>query len=408
MKFSDLKSKLTEPRVVLAVWSLATLYAGIMKALSGPLKYNNFMIFRGVADHLFASLPLYELYPLEYRDMNHYGPIFGFIIAPFSALPHWLAMPLWVVCLSALLYWAVRRLPLPVRLSSLVLLLAANDFYSAALMQQFNIAVAGLLAGSLAMIQKRREGWAALFIVIGTFVKIYGVVGLAFFFFVERKWRFIGFMALYSALALLLPLLFVTPEYLLTQYIAWAVDITQKNAQNMFCAYTNISFLGFVRKTTGSANYSDLLIMVPAVVLFLLSYLRIKQYKFTAYRLTMLASLLLFIVVFSSGSENSGYVIAAIGAGIWWVTLAPARRGKLEWTLLALMLAASFANHLMPRKVYIDVYTAYALRSLPYFLIWLHCIGRLWFEDFAAADRALEEPRPDPESDPCSPVVPAE
>lgn len=61
MKFSDLKNKLTEPRVVLAVWSLATLYAGIMKALSGPLKYNNFMIFRGVADHLFASLPLYEL-----------------------------------------------------------------------------------------------------------------------------------------------------------------------------------------------------------------------------------------------------------------------------------------------------------------------------------------------------------
>lgn len=323
MTLTDLKNRLLEPRLVLAVWSIATLYAGIMKALHGPLRYNNFMIFRGVADHLFASLPLYEPYPLEYGDLNHYGPIFGVLIAPFAALPHWLAMPLWVVALSALLYWAVRRLPLPVRLTTLVMWLAINDLYSAALMQQFNIAVAGLLIGSLVMIQRRHEGWAALFIVIGTFVKIYGVVGLAFFFFVRRKWRFIGYMALYSAVALLLPLLFVTPEYLLTQYMAWVADIAGKNAQNMFCAYTNISFVGFVRKTTGSAAYSDLWIMVPAVVLFLVSYLRIPQYRHTSFRLTMLASLLLFIVIFSSGSENSGYIIAALGGGIWWATITP-------------------------------------------------------------------------------------
>ncbi len=395
MTLSDLKNRLLDPRVVTAVWTVATLYAGIMKALHGPLKYNNFMIFRGVADHLFASLPLYEPYPLEYGDLNHYGPIFGFIIAPFAALPPWLAMPLWVAALSALLYWAVRSLPLPVRLTTLVMWLAANDLYTAALMQQFNIAVAGLLIGSLVMIQRRHEGWAALFIVIGTFVKIYGVLGLAFFFFVRRKGRFIGYMALYSAAALLLPLLFVTPEYLVTQYLAWVADIADKNAQNMFCAYTNISFVGFVRKATGSTAYSDLLILVPAVVLFLLSYLRIKQYRYTAYRLTMLASLLLFIVIFSSGSENSGYVIASLGAGIWWVTVAPPRRGRLEWSLLALMLAASFANHLMPRAFYLDIYTGYALRSLPYLFIWLHCIGRLWFEDFAATDRALAcEPLP--------------
>ena len=37
----------------------------------------------------------------------------------------------------------------------------------------------------------------------------------------------------------------------------------------------------------------------------------------------MLASLLLFIVLFSSGSEHSGYVIAALGMGIWWVNFPP-------------------------------------------------------------------------------------
>ena len=173
------------------------------------------------------------------------------------------------------------------------------------------------------MIEKRREGWAALFIVIGTFVKIYGIVGLAFFFFVRRKGRFIGYMALWSAVALLLPLLFVSPEYLWSQYAAWAADIVQKNGENMFCAYTNISLVGCVRKISGSPAYSDLLIIVPAMVLFLLSYLRVGQYKHLSYRLTMLASLRLFIVLFSSGSEHSGYVIAALGMGIWWVNFPP-------------------------------------------------------------------------------------
>lgn len=383
MTLTQLKNKLLDPRFVLAIWSLMTLYAGVMKAAGGVSRYNNFMIFRGVADHLFASLPLYEPYPLEYSDVNHYGPIFGFIMAPFAALPPWLAMPLWVATLSGLLYWAVRKLPLPVRLTSLVLLLTVNDLYCAELLQQFNIAVAALLIGSLVMIQKCREGWAALFIVLGTFIKIYGVVGLAFFFFVHRKGRFIGYMALWSAVALLLPLAAVSPEYLLSQYKAWAVDIAQKNGENMFCDYTNISFVGAVRKISRSESYSDLVIIIPAMVMFLLSYLRLKQYRNLGFRLTMLASLLLFIVLFSSGSETSGYVIAAAGVGIWWVTLP--KRGYLAWCLLVMMLVASFSRNLFPREFYNNIVSAYALRALPYFAVWLHCIWRLWREDFAAS-----------------------
>ncbi len=402
----NLKARLLNPRVVLAVWLLCTVWICITQSLAGPQNYNNFLVFRGAFDHLFASLPLYEPYPLEYGDIYHYGPVFAFIIAPFAVLPPWLGMSLWCMSLSLLLYWAVRQLPIPVVLASLVLWLTLNDFYGAAFKQQFNIAVAALVVGALAMIEKRREGWAALFIVIGTFVKIYGIVGLAFFFFVRRKGRFIGCMALWTVVVLLLPLLFVSPEYLWSQYQAWAVDIAQKNGENMFCAYTNISLVGCVRKISGSASYSDLLIIVPAMVLFLLSYLRIGQYKHLSYRLTMLASLLLFIVLFSSGSEHSGYVIAALGMGIWWVNFPPPSRGWLEWTLLLLALFASFSYNLLPTKFYRGVFVAYALRSLPYFAIWLHCIRRLWYEDFAVTDVLLgyktlpgaevpvEEPRP--------------
>lgn len=366
--------------MVLVIFLLTALTSVVLSVTRDVSHYNNFMIFRGVADHLFSSLPLYGEYPGEYLDVNHYGPLFGFVIAPFAFLPPWLGVLLWVMGMTLFLYWAIRELPLPVQMASLVLLLTANDLYNAGLMQQFNIASAAMLIGALAMIRKRHEGWAALFIVIGTFVKVYGIVGLAFFFFVERKWRFVGYMALWSVVALLLPLLFVSPEYLISQYMMWAQDITQKSAQNMWSLYQNVSVVGAVRKISGSATYSDMWIVLPAVLLFISTQFRFSQVRRAGYQLVSLASLLLFVVIFSNGSENSGYVIATAGAAIWWVTLP--RRGWVEWTLFILMLIACFSYNLFPREVYVDVIRKYALRAVPYGFVWMHCIWRLWQEDF--------------------------
>ena len=47
-------------------------------------------------------------------------------------------------------------------------------------MQQFNIAVAAMILSSFFLIEKEKDGWAAFFIVLGTLVKLYGIVGLAF------------------------------------------------------------------------------------------------------------------------------------------------------------------------------------------------------------------------------------
>ena len=48
-------------------------------------------------------------------------------------------------------------------------------------MQQFNIAIAAIILSSFFLIEKEHEGWAAFFIVLGTLVKLYGIVGLASF-----------------------------------------------------------------------------------------------------------------------------------------------------------------------------------------------------------------------------------
>ncbi len=370
------------PRTATVVWMLVALVCALLKTSLGEGAYNNFMVFRGVAHHLFSELPLYELYPSEYTDMNHYGPFFAFVIAPFAYLPTWIAVPLWVVGSSALLLWALRSLPLNARAVVLILYISINDLFTAGAMQQFNIAVAAILVGSFTLIERRKEGWAALLIVIATFVKIYGIVGLAFFFFVKRKGRFIFYMALWSVVALLLPLLFVEPSYLWEQYAAWFADIADKNLNNIRVdqLYQNVSLLGVFRKVSGSSDYSDLPIMASGVLLFVFSYLRWRQFAARGFRLVMLASVMIFVVIFSSGSENSGYIIAAIGVGIWWVTLR--RRTPFACVLLMAVCVATFANNLFPREIYRELIFKYALRAIPYALVWLHTIYQLVFRDF--------------------------
>lgn len=388
LKKNTLVEYLLRPRTLLVVWLVAAVVAAVLKLLSSnPFACNNFLIFRGVAHHFFASLPLYVPYPAEYLDINHYGPVFGIFVAPFAWLPVWLGMFLWVVGSSMLLYVLVRKLPMEVRWQSVVLWIAANDLYGAAAMQQFNILTAALIVGSFVAIQRGRNGWAALCIVIGTFVKLYGIVGLAFFFFARQKGRFILWMLVWSAAALLLPLLFVSPDYLFGQYQAWLGDLAAKNAENYFSGFTNMSMLGFVRRVANTAAYSDLCLLVPAVLLFLSTYLRWGQFRYDRFRLMMLSSVLIFVVIFSTGTENSGYITAMVGVGIWWGALE--KRGPLEWTLLVLVLVGSFARLLFPGPVFEFIYY-YALRAVPCFLVWCHGLWQMWTVDFAPAPKEIE------------------
>ena len=99
-----------EPRTVFGVWMLTGVIFAIVKLLIG--KYNNYKIFEGVYWHAIEGLTLYGDHYPEYYDSNHYGVLFSLIIAPFALLPEWLGMILWIAGNTALLFYAISRLPL--------------------------------------------------------------------------------------------------------------------------------------------------------------------------------------------------------------------------------------------------------------------------------------------------------
>ena len=82
-----LKRLACDPRALLWLWVLIAV-SGMTRLGHG--RENNFLIFKYAYWHVVGQQPLYEHYPAEYFDMNHYGPFFSLVIAPFALPPVWL------------------------------------------------------------------------------------------------------------------------------------------------------------------------------------------------------------------------------------------------------------------------------------------------------------------------------
>ena len=145
----------------------------------------------------------------------------------------------------------------------------------------------------------------------------------------------------------------------------------------MFSPMQNISFLGMVRKISGNAAYSDLWLIVPGLVLFFLPYLRISRYGDKRFQMLLLSSVLLFTVLFSTGSESSTYIIPFTGVVIWFL-VTPERHGwkysNLALLLFALIFTGFSSSDLFPRFIRMEYIRPYALKALPCMIVWLFVI----------------------------------
>lgn len=365
-------------RTLFGLWLLLPVIATLLK-LS---KHNNFLIFRYVYWHTIEQLPLYVAYD-EYWDTNHYGPFFSLVIAPFAMLPVRWGLFFWLIVLSLSLYYAIRKLPFPDRKRIFLYWFCAHELLTALFMSQFNIAIAAIIVATFYCIEKEKDIWAACFIMLGTFVKLYGIVGLAFFFFSKHKVKFLLALLGWTLVMFVAPMAISSPDYIISQYVGWWDSLSAKNAENIFSGGQNISLLGMVRKISGCASYSDLWLILGGLIIFGLPYLRIAQYKYKAFRYALLASVLLFVVLFSTGSESSTYIIAFVGVGIWYWSV-PWKRSKWDIALMvfAFILTSFSPSDLFPAYLRKEFVQPYALKALPCAIIWFKLSYEMCFRNY--------------------------
>ncbi|KQM73004.1 hypothetical protein ASE74_21060 [Pedobacter sp. Leaf216] len=378
--FNKLSSFLLKKECIFAIYLILAIVAGYKQYHHHT--YNNYLIFKYVYWHTVDLQNLYNNYP-EYLDSNHYGPIFSIFIAPFALLPDGLGAILWNISNVCILLWGIYSLPISINKRTIIAWICAHETLTALFSFQFNIALTGIILLSFSYLIKKKEIQSAFFIAFGTLVKLYGIVGLAFFFFAKNKLKFIiGCFIAFTAL-FLLPMALSSPAFIVQCYADWYHSLAHKNDINAsLTSFQDISLMGIVRRVSGNVNIPNTPFLLGGVLLFGLPYLRINQYKNLGFRLMLLASTLIFTVIFSSGSESPTYIIAFAGVAIWFVVQ---QKPKKVW-VIALFVFAFILTSLSPTDIFPksvkEFIRLYSLKALPCVIIWLTIIYQMMKEDF--------------------------
>lgn len=375
----SIKTERQKQNLALAIWVLITVFCVVQSLLTH--RYNNYLIFENTVRNLFAQQSFYADYPQFHFDSNHYGPVFSVFFMPFAAFPNAIGFLLWNVFNCLLLFKALAAIP--VKKHSQLYFIAIPCFAAASLSQQFNPAAAAFIILSYTQLNKHKGFWSAMFIMLGAFIKLYGIVGLAFFFFVKDKKRFVLYLLLWAAVLFVLPMLFASPAFIVNSYREWVVSLIHKNANNIAEASTDISIMGFIRTAFTTHAIPNSVFLIIGIGLFGLPYLNFKAYKKQKFQLYLLASVLLFPVLFSTGSEDCTYIIAIAGVGLWHAFAHSDKLKRIVFVVICVF-SCDFPLLLFP-KVASAHPVLLSMMSVPFFMVWLLII-------YEAATLKKEEP----------------
>nr|WP_294944883.1 glycosyltransferase family 87 protein [uncultured Mucilaginibacter sp.] len=361
---------------ILSAWIFIAVFYTFKNLGYGSI--NNYLIFKYTYFNASVAQNLYATYPQYYFDSNHYGPIFCVIIAPFAVLGQ-LGIYLWQVCNAVFLFVAIRQLPLNKLQKNIICIICTQELIFSLKEYQTNGAIAGLLVITWVLVDKKKDFWATLFIMLGLFIKLYGVIGIVFFLLSKQKKQFVLGLAVWAVVLFVMPMLFFSPQFIARSYLDWYHSLVHKNAENLVMANGNqdISVMGMTRRILGHP-INILPVLLTGLALFALS--NFKNYMAEGLRpkLLMLASCLLFVVLFSTGSEQCTYIIAFTGIAIWFVSAPrPFAKWQIALFAFAIYFGTLFRTDIFPGYIKTNYMLPYSLKVLPCLLVWLAIINEM-------------------------------
>lgn len=304
----------------------------------------------------------------EYYDLYLYSPSFPFIIMPFALLQKYVGVALWCIFNSLILFFAVRLLNIDEKKKVIIHWFILLELLTAIQNVQVNPLVAALFILAYVAFERKHVGLAALIIASSMFIKIFGIVGAAFFIIYPQRLKFIAHFIFWSIVIFLSPLIFISWGELMQQYYIWYITIINLHATNegdlsaMQLLAANLHFT-----LTDVGRYA---LQGTAVILFCVKYVRYKSYSHPQYKLLFLASILVWTTIFNNAVESPSFIIAITGVAIWYIA---DEKSKFNFALLIFALVLTSLSHsdLFPRYIRDHIVDPYALKCLPCFIIWL-------------------------------------
>ncbi|MGC8750494.1 glycosyltransferase family 87 protein [Hydrotalea sp.] len=380
----QLYNQLKSNRVAIIIWFGLSLATTIIQVI-GHDRFNNFQIFRYVFFHTHQQANLYLEYPQTYDDVNLYGPFFSIIIAPFAVLPKNMGAIAWVLFNTAMLFWAIRKLPIQKEGQNFILVFASVEMMNASSWVQSNAFIAACIILGFCYIWEGKDKWGLFFILIATFIKLYGVVGFAFFFLSRRKIHFIKWTIIWSILFFIAPVLIAPFKFIAQSYMDWFYALSAKSAKNIRLDiqndYQDISAMGILRRIFKINYLKDIWVLGPAVLLFLSQYLQFKNFNNLRFALYLLCSVLLFTVIFSTGSESPTYIIAFPAVCLWY-WLQPKQLSTTIFFVFTFIITSFSYSDLLTPWFRESIARPYAIKALPNVIVWIILIVQISQQQF--------------------------
>jgi hypothetical protein len=369
---------LLRPTFVLLFASVVVAVAAAIKVWLHPVvwdgvhhaSYNNFIIFRNAFLNLAAHRDIYAWHLDQQWDLYKYSPGFAVLMAPFAYMPTLPGMVIWSLLNTVPLVIAIRLLPFDTRSSSLFVYLVLIELVTSIQSAQSNGLVAALFLLTFAMLERRRFALAALFTAVNIAIKVFGGVGLLLFLMYPRKARAAAWTLAWLALLAALPLLVVGPSELVAVYKSWFALLREDTVRA-----NTVSFYGWLDAWFHLSPPRGL-VLAASTVLLVLPLGRVRLYRDDTFRLLVLASLLLWAVVFNHKAESPTFVIAMCGIATWFFAT-PASWLNRTLLLLAFVLVSLSPTDLFPRAFRQAVFVPWGLKVVPCIAIWALVTARL-------------------------------
>lgn len=353
--------------IIVIIITLQGIYADKKEFYEGGIKYpnyNNYVIFKTSFLHLLNNQNLYDYYWDEHWDLYKYSPTFALLMAPFAFMPDFAGLFAWNLLNGLVFFFAIWLLPIKDRRKTLlIILIVIIELITSMQSSQSNALVAGLIILAFNFLEKNKIGWAALFVVLTFYIKIFGIVALVLFLFYPGKLKAFFYTVFWLVVLFFLPLIIISPNDLIAQYQNWFYLLRNDHSESI-----GISVAGWL------SSWFDFkaknIILLTGTLLLCLPLIRYKNYSFQKFRLFFLSTILIWVVIFNHKAESTTFIIAVSGIVIWFFSgkITPINLALLILTVILTILSPT---DLFPKSVRNNYIVPYALKALPCILIWL-------------------------------------
>jgi hypothetical protein len=349
-------------RHLAVLYALAAVIVSLQKYRTEA--YNNYLVFTGSLRVLLAHQPLYAPHPEFYGDLFKYSPTFPFLMAPVVWLPDLAGLTAWNLLNALALYAGVQALWPGQRRAVVALALIFLELVVSMQHTQSNALVAALIIAAYVALERERWWSAGFFVAAGFFLKGYGVVAGCLAILYPRRVRAIGATAAWGVALALVPLLVLSAGELTQAYRDWL------GVRGTFTVMRNMSVMRVAAQYI-SPSLSPLAIQLVGLAIFLLPFARVAAWADRRFRVRMLCSLLIALVIFNNSAEPPTYVIALAGAAIWYAS-EPSRTGFDRWGTLALLLAITLiSTDVYPRALRGALAGPWTFKAVGCLAVWL-------------------------------------